>query len=661
MLRNKTKQLVNRHSQRHTCADKTYQKTSTEHIELATKREFTAKRLKRKTREPCITNYAHVAFCIDGRVVKKEQLLPEIASHSGTPSLYSECDASGLPHGGARSTTSAGGLLRAGLAAPYVIDNTLCLASGIFCPNGTSLDCITPLARSCNVLSEECRKLLALLGYKPKIIFPAVGAEQEFFLLDATTAQARRDVTCCGRSLLIPTSPQHAASNYLAPLPERIKGFFDEVTRRLRKINIDVTTVHSEGAPHQYELVTRFENATSACVHSMIAMQVLQSTAQRHGLLCLFDEKPFLHTSGSGKHSNWSIFADNLNLIDPRSSPPIAFALLLSAIIQAFDIYGDIIFATVDSASNQRRLGKNEAPPSVPSVCIGDEMLFWLSSVPAAITPPPLGLTERNRTAPVVFTKNKLELRVLGSNGAIAELNTALNTAVATVLRNFTRELRTADVTRQAQRLIKRTLDTHGNIVFNGDHYAKYSRRPKPPYSTQLLQAARCLSSPKAEKLFAQAKVLSHEELLIRAHCRVKSHIDIAANEAIILLAMLQGDLLPSARNLLNDRLALCDRCSAHKLPCAFLHKHILRLSSLSECAAARIGLLQTALRRLLDHAEEYNVLTLDDTYDSNTKLTQAYVDVCTLTEKAGRLAYQILHILPGNEKPFAADCELLS
>ncbi len=664
MLHNKTKRHDNTRAQHHNLPEINLDTSLQNDIEPTNKRKiFKAKRLEGKAKRLGITSYAHIAFCIDRSIAIKKTPVPNGSKRNKALSLCNECDASSLPHCGARSTAKAGGILRAGLASPYVIDNTLYLTSGLFCPNGTTLDCLTPLARSCNALAENCRALLALFGYKPQTIFPAVGVEQEFFLLDAATAQARRDIMHCGRSLLTPTVPQHATSSYLSPLPERVERFFDDVTQRLSKMNIDVTTVHSEGAPHQYELVTGHENATTSCMHNLIAMQTLQVAAQKHALTCLFDEKPFGHTNGSGKHSNWSIFTDKLNLIDPKTSPPIIFALLLSAIIQALDIYGEIIFATVDSTSNLRRLGKNEAPPNVPSVCIGEELLHWLNSIPTAITPPPSELIDRNRTAPAVFTRCKLELRILGSNGAIAELNTAFNTAVAAVLRDFSAELYGTDITLQAQRLIRRTLDTHGRIVFNGDYYAtNLGYHKKMPSNTQLLQSAQCLSSPKAVKLFTQTKVLSHEELLIRARCKVKSRIESAANEAKTLVDMLQNSLLPCARKHLNDSLALYAMCSEHKLPCHLLHRHILRLSRLSECCAARIELLQTARLRMLNLANDYADLTLHDNInDSNASLSQAYTNVCILTEKAGRLAYRILHSLPDTEKPFATDCELLS
>lgn len=663
MLYNKTKRHNNTRALHHNLPESHLDTSPQNDIEPADKRKILkAKHLERTARRLGITSYAHIAFCIDGSIAIKKTPVPNGSKRNKALSLCDECDASSLPHGGARSTAKAGGILREGLASPYVIDNTLYLTSGLFCPNGTTLDCLTPLARSCNALAESCRALLALFGYKPQTIFPAVGVEQEFFLLDAATAQARRDIIHCGRSLLTPTVSQHATGNYLSPLPERVEHFFDDVTQRLSKMNIDVTTVHSEGAPHQYELVTGHENATTACMHNLIAMQTLQAAAQKHALTCLFDEKPFEHTNGSGKHSNWSIFADKLNLIDPQTSPPIIFALLLSAIIQALDIYGEIIFATVDSISNLRRLGKNEAPPNVPSVCIGEELLHWLNSIPTAITPPPSELIDRNRTAPVVFTRCKLELRILGSNGAIAELNTAFNTAVAAVLRDFPTELCGTDITLQAQRLIRRTLDTHGGIVFNGDYYTTPDHRKKMPHNTQLLRAAQCLSSPKAVKLFTQTKVLSHEELLIRARCKVKSRIESAATEAKTLVDILRNSFLPCARKHLNDSLALYAMCAEHKLPCHLLHRHILRLSRLSECCAARIELLQAARLRMFNLANAYVDLTLhDDIIDSNASLSQAYTNLCILTEKAGRLAYRILHSLPNTEKPFATDCELLS
>jgi glutamine synthetase len=129
-----------------------------------------------------------------------------------------------------------------------------------------------------------------------------------------------------------------------------------------------VKTRHNEVAPGQFELAPLFESANVACDHQMLIMETLKRVAPRHGLQAILHEKPFAGINGSGKHNNWSMMTDTgINLLDPQDETHtnMQFLVFLCAVIRAVDRHAELLRASVASASNDPRLGANEAPPAI--------------------------------------------------------------------------------------------------------------------------------------------------------------------------------------------------------------------------------------------------------------------------------------------------------
>ena len=59
----------------------------------------------------------------------------------------------------------------------------------------------------------------------------------------------------------------------------------------------------------------------------------------------------------------------------------LQFLLFLTAVIKAVDEYQDLLRISVASASNDHRLGGNEAPPAIVSMFLGDELTAILNAI----------------------------------------------------------------------------------------------------------------------------------------------------------------------------------------------------------------------------------------------------------------------------------------
>ena len=81
-----------------------------------------------------------------------------------------------------------------------------------------------------------------------------------------------------------------------------------DTERELFKLGIPAKTRHNEVAPGQFELAPMFERANVAADHQQLLMvDASRRVAKKHGMECLFHEKPFAGINGSGKHVNFSL------------------------------------------------------------------------------------------------------------------------------------------------------------------------------------------------------------------------------------------------------------------------------------------------------------------------------------------------------------------
>ena len=436
-----------------------------------------------------ITSEKHDAFINpqdDGRA---------IMTFSGKELIQGEPDASSFPSGGLRATFEARGYTAWDPTSyAFIKDEVLCIPTAFCSYTGEALDKKTPLLRSMEAISNEAKRVLKLFGLEVPRVITTVGAEQEYFLIKEEDYEKRQDLILTGRTLFgaPPCKGQELEEHYFGAIRPTVNNFMKELDDALWKLGIPAKTKHNEVAPAQHELAPIFTISNRAIDNNLVTMELMKTIASHHGLVCLQHEKPFNGVNGSGKHNNWSIATDTMNLLNPGKTPigNLRFLVFLTAIIEAVDDYQDLLRCSVASAGNDHRLGANEAPPAVISIFLGDELGRVVESIingeeyeNAEEAYVDLGVealpnflkdnTDRNRTSPFAFTGNKFEFRMPGSQVNLSDANTVLNTAVAKALKDFTQAVDGAENFEQAAfAWVRSTLTAHQRIIFNGDGYS---------------------------------------------------------------------------------------------------------------------------------------------------------------------------------------------
>jgi glutamine synthetase len=541
------------------------------------------------------THYTHWFQPLTGSTAEKHDAFanPDGAGHvvlslSGSELVQSEPDASSFPSGGLRATFEARGYTAWDPTSPAFLMRskglvTLVIPTAFVSWKGEALDTKTPLLRSMEALSSQAVRLLRLFGAGEEVnrVVATLGCEQEYFLVDRNLFYQRPDLLTCGRTLFgaKPPKGQQMEDHYFGSIPPRVLAYMGEMERELYRLGVPVKTRHNEVAPGQYEMAPVFEQANVAADHQMLVMETLRRVAERYGLMCILHEKPFAGVNGSGKHNNWSLSTNTgVNLLDPRDETHsnTQFLVILCAVIRAVDLYGDLMRCSVASASNDHRLGANEAPPAIISVYLGDMLTDIVEQIEkgtldrtlkggqidlGARTLPeiPRHSGDRNRTSPFAFTGNKFEFRAVGSSQSVGLPVTILNTIVAESLDFIATELeRLAGAAPSAERLqeaavtvMQGIIRAHKRVIFNGDGYtaewhAEAERRGLP----NLRDSTAAIPVLKAEKnaaLFEKYKVFSRAETESRAYIYIEKYakeIQIES-EAMVLLARQQ--ILPAA------------------------------------------------------------------------------------------------------------------
>ena len=498
-----------------------------------------------------------------------------IMDFSGKNLIKGEPDASSFPSGGLRATFEARGYTAWDPTSyAFIKDNTLCIPTAFCSYNGQALDKKTPLLKSMKALSVQALRILRLFGKTDvKRVDTTVGAEQEYFLIDKTTGEKREDIVLTGRTLFgaKPPKGQELGDHYFGAIKPRVRAFMAELDAELWKLGVYAKTEHNEVAPAQHELAPVFSTTNIATDQNQIMMEVMKKVATKHGLICLLHEKPFEGVNGSGKHNNWSICTDTgVNLLEPGSNPydNAQFLLFLCAVIKGVDEYQDLLRISVASASNDHRLGANEAPPAIVSMFLGDELTEVLKAVETGsiyighkkvnvnvgvdILPPlPKDTTDRNRTSPFAFTGNKFEFRMLGSTFSVAGPNIMLNTVVAEELSGFADELeKAADFKAALSALIRRVISEHKRIVFNGNNYSEEWVQEAAARGLLNLKttpdALALLSSDKNVALFEKHGVFTKEEVESRQEILFESYTKTLSIEALTMLDMVRKVIFPA-------------------------------------------------------------------------------------------------------------------
>ena len=494
-----------------------------------------------------------------------------ITEFSGKELIKGEPDASSFPSGGLRSTFEARGYTAWDPTSyAFIKGNTLYKPTAFCSFGGEALDKKTPLLRSMDALNTQALRVLKTLGIKANRVLPQVGPEQEYFLIDEKVFKEREDLLLCGRTLFGSASPkgQQLEDHYFGSIKPRVQAFMEELNETLWRLGVPAKTEHNEVAPAQHELAPIYESCNIATDHNQITMEVMQKVAQKHGLVCLLTEKPFAGVNGSGKHNNWSMGTDtgiNLLSIGKTAEEHLRFYLFLTAVIKAVDEYQDLIRISVASAANDNRLGANEAPPAIVSVYLGEELtaaLFTIdnesftkdskkSLLNLGVTSIPSFIkdnTDRNRTSPFAFTGNKFELRMLGSSNSIAGSNIVLNSAVASVLKQFADELEKDNSKENIVNLIKKEVSAHKRILFNGNGYGEeWVKEAKERGLLNLKTTPDALPYLIKEKninMFKSVNVFSESELQARYATQVESYIEHMLIEARTMVEMTNKNYL---------------------------------------------------------------------------------------------------------------------
>ena len=534
------------------------------------------------------THYTHWFLPLTGVTAEKHDSfisapLPSgkvLMTFSGKELIKGEPDASSFPSGGLRATFEARGYTAWDCTSPAFVRQdaggaTLCIPTAFCSYTGEALDQKTPLLRSMEAINKEALRLLRLFGNTTsKKVTPSVGAEQEYFLVDAEKFEERKDLIYTGRTLFgaMPPKGQELDDHYFGTIRQRIASFMRDVNIQLWKVGVPSKTQHNEVAPAQHELAPIYTEANIAVDQNQLTMQTLKRVACQHGLKCLLHEKPFAGVNGSGKHNNWSITTDDgINLLEPGKTPHenTQFLLVLACILKAVNVHADLLRESAADPGNDHRLGANEAPPAIISIFLGEQLedvVEQLISTGEAThslkggkletgvsTLPDLfkDATDRNRTSPFAFTGNKFEFRMVGSRDSIANPNIVLNTIVAEAFADACDILEKADDFDLAVHdLIKEYLTENQRIIFNGNGYsdewvAEAERRGLPNIKS-MVEAIPAITTDKAVELFERFSVFTKAELESRAEIQYEAYAKAINIEARTMIDMASKQFLPA-------------------------------------------------------------------------------------------------------------------
>lgn len=552
--------------------------------------DVVANEMKEWAIERGATHYSHWFQPLTGATAEKHDAFistPKedgkvLMEFSGKALIKGESDASSFPSGGLRATFEARGYTAWDCTSPAFIKKDATGTGAIlyiptaFCSyTGEALDQKTPLLRSMEAVNKQALRFIRLFGNTTsQKVTPSVGAEQEYFLIDREKYLKRKDLVFTGRTLFgaMPPKGQELDDHYFGAIRERIALFMKDVNEELWKLGVSAKTQHNEAAPAQHELAPIYEQCNVAVDHNQLVMETLKQVAYRHGLQCVLHEKPFAGVNGSGKHNNWSLTTDDgLNLLDPGKTPHdnIQFLLLLTCVLKAVDKHAELLRESAADVGNDHRLGANEAPPAIISVYLGaqlEDVLTQLVNTGSAThsikrerldtgvrTLPDFAkdATDRNRTAPLAFTGNKFEFRMVGSRDSVATSTIVLNTIVAEALKEACDVLENAENFDLAVHdLVKKYAFEHQRIVFNGNGYSKEwveeaARRGLSNIAT-MVESIPYLLTDKTVNLFEKFGVFTRAELESRAEIKYETYAKAINIEARAMIDIASKHIIPA-------------------------------------------------------------------------------------------------------------------
>ena len=535
------------------------------------------------------THYTHWFMPLTGLTAEKHDAFftpigdnLSIEQFDGSQLVQQEPDASSLPSGGLRNTFEARGYTAWDPSSPaFIIDNTLFIPTIFIAYTGESLDFKTPLLKTIANIDKVATEVCQMFDRSITKVYPTLGWEQEYFLVDESLFYARPDLSISGRTLMghIPARGQQMEDHYFGAIPQRVSAFMKEFEYEAWKLGIPVKTRHNEVAPNQFELAPVYEEANLAVDHNMLVMTIMDNVARKHRFRILFHEKPFAGVNGSGKHNNWSLATNTgKNLLSPGHTPKtnLLFLTFFVNIVKAVHEHADLLRASIAHASNDHRLGANEAPPAIISVFIGAQLTKVFEDIENRVkdrkmTPDEktdlklnigkipqiiLDNTDRNRTSPMAFTGNKFEFRAVGASANCSPAMIVLNTILADQLKKFL-----AAVTKLTDKgtekdeaifqVLRNYITESKPILFEGNGYSEEWVKEAASRGLSNIKntpnALEAYISPKTKKLFIDNEIFTLKELEARWEIRHENYAKVIQIESRVLGDLSGNHIIPTA------------------------------------------------------------------------------------------------------------------
>ena len=537
-----------------------------------------------------VTHYTHWFQPLTGATAEKHDAFFEISSSGlvieqfdGNQLVQQEPDASSFPNGGIRNTFEARGYTAWDPTSPaFIFGTTLCIPTVFVAYTGEALDYKTPLLRALNAVDLAATAVARYFDKNVKKVTASLGWEQEYFLIDKSLAVSRPDLELTGRTLLGHSSAkgQQLDDHYFGTIPSRALNFMRDLENESILLGIPVKTRHNEVAPNQFELAPIYEETNLAVDHNSLIMDLMKKIADRHHFKVLFHEKPFAGVNGSGKHNNWSLSTNSgINLLAPGKTPMsnLQFLAFFINTIKAVNDNEELLRASIASASNDHRLGANEAPPAIMSVFIGAQLskvLVELEGVTKGKLSPKektdlklnvvgkipeilLDNTDRNRTSPFAFTGNKFEFRAVGSTANCANPMTVLNSIVAKQLIEFKNEVDSLIEQKDLKKdeaifnVLREYIKKSKSILFEGNGYGeewqKEAKKRGLSNNKNTPSALKVKIAPETIKLYTSLNVMNKTEIEARYEIEVEQYIHSIQIEGRVLGDIARNHVIPTA------------------------------------------------------------------------------------------------------------------
>ena len=542
-----------------------------------------------------VTHYSHWFQPLTGATAEKHDAFFDITvdgfpleKFDGAELVQQEPDASSFPSGGIRNTFEARGYTAWDPTSPaFIFDTTLCIPTIFVSYTGEALDYKTPLLKSIASLDQAATSVCKYFDKNVSKVYPTLGWEQEYFLIDKSLIDSRPDLKMTGRTLLGHGSSkgQQLSDHYFGSIPNRVLEFMKELEFECLRLGIPVKTRHNEVAPSQFELAPIFEEVNLSVDHNSLLMDIMHKVAYKHDLEVLFHEKPFNGINGSGKHNNWSLATNTgVNLLSPGKTPMsnLQFLTFFINTVSAVLDHEELLIAAISSASNDLRLGANEAPPAILSVFIGEQLtkviedlenvskgklspeektdlkLNVIGKIPEIL----LDNTDRNRTSPFAFTGNKFEFRAVGSKANCAKPMTFLNAMVAEKLISFKIKVDSLVDGKNMKKddaifnILRDQIKEIKPILFEGDGYSdiwvKEAKKRNLSHNKSTPEALSAYLFEKSVSLFSSLNILSQREIEARYIVDLEEYTMRIQIEARTLGDISRNHIIPTAINYQN-------------------------------------------------------------------------------------------------------------